>query len=105
MASCGVAVFATGMAFCFRIYLAHASAGLAARGAGEEALFALAIDPLWRLEASLLSSVGNPGTLLMMNVTGVVAWGVLFFLSLVLFRGMRSSLGRVKWTPFSGPGA
>ena len=89
-----VAVVATGVAFAYRAYLARASSRMAATGAGEEALFAITIDPLWRVELGIAKLFGNPGTLSMMNALGTVAWGSVFLLSILVANRLRAPPAR-----------
>jgi hypothetical protein len=89
LASCAVAVCLTGLAFCYRVYLAFATARLAAMGEADDAVLGLMIDPLCGVEFGVARMLGNPGTLRMMNTLGVVAWGVAFLLSLALVWRLR----------------
>ena len=59
----------------YRLYLVWATSRLAASGAREEALFALMIDPLWRVELALARMLGNSGSYAAMNVLGLSLWG------------------------------
>jgi hypothetical protein len=60
---------------------------LVTAGAGEDALLALAIDPLWKVEFAIARWLGNLGTLDMMNALGMSIWGALCLTSmLILYR-------------------
>jgi hypothetical protein len=59
----------------YRLHLAWATSRLAASGAGEEALFALMIDPLWRVELTIARMLGNSGSHTAMNTLGLSLWG------------------------------
>ena len=89
-----LAAAATGLAFSYRVYLAHASGRMAAVGAREEALFALTIDPLWRVEVGIAKLLGNPGTLSVMNALGTLAWGSMCLASILVVRHLRTASRR-----------
>ena len=94
LACWSVASVATGLAFAYRVYLAHASGRIAAVGAREEALFALTIDPLWRVEVGIAGLLGNPGTLSMMNALGMILWGSICLGSVLVAWRLRTASPR-----------
>src|SRR5262249_9497100 len=75
-----------GVAFLSRAYLSWRSSQMAAGGAGEEALFAILSDPLWRIELPIAKLLGNPGTIGMMNTLGTVSWAAIFGVSVAVAR-------------------
>jgi hypothetical protein len=64
------------MMVAYRIYLATATSRLAQSGAGEEALFGLTSDPLWRLEYAAARAMGAAGSVQVMNALGVFLWAL-----------------------------
>ena len=62
------------MMLSYRIYLAIVTTRLARSGASEEALFALTIDPLWRLELAAARAMGDAGSIHFMNALAISCW-------------------------------
>jgi hypothetical protein len=107
IASATIALVATGSALAYRAYLAHASTRLAATGAREEALFALTIDPFWKVELGIARLLGNAGTLGMINFLGTAIWAALFVSSILIARRVRAlqpetSFGEPRGRPTRG---
>jgi hypothetical protein len=76
----------------YRIYLAFAASRLASSGAGEEALFLLMLDPLWKGEFLIARSLGDPGSPAALNTLGISAWAVITSVTgWVTIRGSRST--------------
>jgi hypothetical protein len=74
----------------YRIDLAVAVSRLARSGASEEALLALLVDPLWRLEFALARAIGDQGSLTVMNTLGISLWALLSVVASALgIRGLK----------------
>src|SRR5436305_2992148 len=79
----------------YRVYLAWAASRLAASGAGEEALFALMVDPLWRVELPVARLLDGHGSIAAINMLAVCAWSAIAaFTGVVATRGTRSRAPR-----------